>query len=411
MAAELARASGFRGSARMALFTLTAINLVNYLDRYLVAGIVDPLKGEFDVGDADIGLLTSVFLGVYMVAAPIFGVLARRGSRTIWLGFAILVWSIATIASGLATSFTQLLIARAVVGIGEAAYTAIGPALLSDHYQPVKRPVVLSIFYAAIPVGSALSYIVAGLVSEAWGWRAVFFAGGVPGLLLGTLCLFLVDPPRGQCDEGAPRSGTSTTSLISSVRALWNNAAFLVTTAGYAAFTFAFGALAVWMPNYLESTRGWTRADSTVTFGIVLVCSGIVGTLGGGLLVRRFGSGRRASLALCALFLLIAAPAAAVSLYSTQAWLVITALAIASTFSFATQGPVNAVIVNAVDAQLRPLAVGLSVLTIHLFGDVPSPWLVGVISDSGAGMERAMSLIPLAMVVALLIWAIGVRKK
>ncbi len=404
-------------SARLALITLTAINLLNYLDRYLIAGIVVPLKDALGATDADIGLLTSIFLLVYMAASPVFGILARRMSRTLILAAGILIWSVATMGSGLVNTLTQLFIMRAIVGIGEAAYTTVGPALLVDHYSPSRRPVALSIFYAAIPVGSALSYIASGLIVNAWGWREVFLAGGVPGIALAIVCLKLKDPPHGQSDdvvEANTNAATHTTSnarmlnnIKSMVKPLLASRNFVLATAGYVAFTFAFGALAVWMPYYLQSVRGWSVASSTTTFGIVLVTTGFVGTIAGGSIAKRLGGGSEACLKLCGICMAIAVPSSIVALYCTADWQVIVGLALASAFSFATQGPVNAVILNAVSAQLRPFAIGASVLLIHLFGDVPSPWLVGIISDSGIGMSTAMGLIPIAMAISAAIWFVA----
>lgn len=400
-------------SARIALVTLTAINLLNYLDRYLIAGIVVPLQNALGATTEDIGLLTSVFLLVYMVAAPIFGVLARRMSRTLILAAGILIWSLATIGSGLVNTLTQLFIMRAIVGIGEAAYTTVGPALLADHYPPARRPMALSIFYTAIPVGSALSYIASGLIVDAWGWREVFLAGGVPGIALAIVCLKLKDPPRGQSDEPAPvdENAKASATMMKNIKSIMKSRDFVFATAGYIAFTFAFGALAIWMPYYLQSVRGWTVASSTTTFGIILVASGFIGTLAGGAVAKRLGGGSAACMKLCGLCMAVAVPSSIIALYCTDDWLIILGLAVASTFSFATQGPVNVVILTAVAAHLRPFAIGSSVLLIHLFGDVPSPWLVGKIADSDAGMPTAMGLIPIAMAISAAIWFLGGRRR
>ncbi len=397
-------------SARIALITLTAINLLNYLDRYLIAGIVVPLKAALGANDADIGLLTSVFLLVYMVASPIFGILARRRSRTLILAAGILIWSLATIGSGLVNTLTQLFIMRAIVGIGEAAYTTVGPAMLVDHYSPTRRPLALSIFYAAIPVGSALSYIASGLIVDAWGWREVFLAGGVPGIALAIVCLKLKDPPLGQSDLA---TGTNTNVMMhasiagnvsSNIKTVIKSREFVSSTAGYIAFTFAFGALAVWMPYYLQVARGWSVASSTTTFGIVLVASGFVGTIAGGAIAKRLGGGSASCLQLCGICMAVAAPTSVIALYCHDDWLIILGLTISSAFSFATQGPVNAVILNSVSALLRPFAIGTSVLLIHLLGDVPSPWLIGKIFDSAMGMKVGMSLIPITMMLSAAIW-------
>ncbi len=408
-------------SARIALVTLTAINLLNYLDRYLVAGIVAPLKEHFDASDSDIGLLTSVFLLVYLIASPIFGILARRSSRTLLIAGGVMVWSLATIGSGLANTLTQLLIARGIVGIGEAAYSTIGPAILADHYPPTRRPIALSIFYAAIPIGSALSYIASGMISENWGWRAVFLAGGVPGIALAIMCMRLNDPPHGQYEPRGQHDGSvahlvtarSAASIWNSIRALRKSRDYAFATAGYIAFTFAFGALAVWFPYYMQSVRGWSLGSATLTFGIVLVATGFVGTIGGGWIASRLAGGSTGHLRLCAICMAVACPASILALYCTADWLILAGLAVASTFSFATQGPVNTVIINAVDATLRPFAIGTSVLLIHLFGDVPSPWIIGKISDSlhaaegDAGMIVALALIPVAMALSAAIWFWG----
>ncbi len=406
-------------SARIALITLTAINLLNYLDRYLIAGIVAPLKEHFGARDADIGLLTSVFLLVYMCASPVFGLLARTMSRTMLLGTGVIIWSIATIGSGLVNTLTQLLIARALVGVGEAAYATVGPALLADHYRPAKRAAMLSIFYAAIPVGTALSYIASGLISGVWGWRAVFLAGGIPGMFLGVLCVWLRDPPRGQFDDAPPTARStdaraSAARLRESIAFLWRSRDFLVATSGYALFTFAFGALAVWMPYFLQSVRGWSEGASTTLFGIVIVSTGFAGTLGGGFIAKRLGGESHTSMRICTICMLIAAPAAFVALVSTTDWIIVAALIVSSTFSFATQGPVNAVIINSVGSSLRALAIGASVLVIHLLGDVPSPWIVGTISQStsasGGGLGLGLTVVPAAMLLAAVAWSFGWRR-
>ncbi len=404
-------------SARTALITLTAINLLNYLDRYLVAGIVAPLKEEFGASDSDIGLLTSAFLVVYMIASPVFGLLARRTSRTLLLGVGVFIWSIATMGSGVVSTLTQLLVARAVVGVGEAAFATVGPALLADHFRPAKRAAVLSVFYAAIPIGTALSFVASGMISASYGWRAVFLAGGIPGIFLGLLCLFLKDPTRGQYDDltqskSPPTAVPSARQMRETFAFLWNSREFTIATGGYILFTFAFGALAVWMPYFLQSVRGWSATSATTAFGIVIIASGLVGTLGGGWIAKRLGGESHTSLRLCAICMVVAAPASALALFATTDWVILVGLVIASTFSMATQGPVNAVIINSVGATLRAFAIGASVLLIHLLGDVPSPWLVGKISESlpQDGLTAGMSIIPVAMILSAIVWSLGSRK-
>ena len=398
-----APASRFLHGATGTLTLLTALNLLNYLDRYLLAGIVAPLQQSLGATQTEIGLLTSAFLLVYMVAAPAFGLAARRASRPPLLAAGIFVWSAATLASGFGHSLLQLLLLRALVGIGEAAYSTLGPALIAGHYKPQRRASALSIFYAAIPIGTALSYIASGMLSQHWGWRSVFIAGGVPGLLLAILCLRLREPPPSEGDD-ANEVRVTPGQRAAALRTVFGSADFRAATIGLTAFTFAFGALAVWMPHYLTTVRGWSAVDASASFGIIIVAAGLVGTLGGGAAARALGGGSRACLMLCGICMLAATPLTAAALYCTDTVLVMTVLFLAATFAFASQGPVNAVLVNAVPADLRAFAVGANVLAIHAFGDVPSPVIVGRIADSAWGWEWAMALIPGAMLLSALAW-------
>src|SRR5947208_16342271 len=196
-------------TARFGLAVLTLINLFNYLDRWIVAALAESMKhSELHLSDTQLGLLMTGFLVVYMLAAPVFGVLGDRRSRPRLLGLGVGIWSIATALGGLASSYVGLFAARAAVGIGEAAYGTISPALLADYFPRKRRGRVLAIFFAAIPIGSALGYIVGGLVDHYYGWRQAFFVAGIPGLVLALLVLRLYDPPRGAQDSAdeAPRS-------------------------------------------------------------------------------------------------------------------------------------------------------------------------------------------------------------
>ncbi len=197
------------------LLVLTLINLLNYLDRFVPSAVLPQLKASGIVRtDFELGILAPSFIVVYMLAAPVFGHLGDRFSRTRLVAIGVALWSLATVGSGLARSYLQLFASRAAVGIGESAYVTISPALLADYYPPDRRGRIFAIFFMAIPVGAALGYVVGGLVSQSWGWRAAFFVAGLPGLLLALWVLRLPDPPRGIQDVGqaeplhaAPRPG------------------------------------------------------------------------------------------------------------------------------------------------------------------------------------------------------------
>ncbi len=249
----MAREKSLAGTA---LAVLTLINLFNYLDRWIVAALAESMKhSELQLSDTELGSLMTGFIVVYMLAAPVFGSLGDTRSRTRLIGLGVALWSVATALAGFARSYASLFAARAAVGIGEAAYGTISPALLADYFPRERRGRVFAIFFAAIPIGSALGYVVGGLVDHYFGWRPAFFVAGVPGIVLAALALRLYEPPRGAHDAvGAPTPSGPAVSLGGAARAaygaLLRNRPYVLTVLGYAAYTFAIGALAFWTPSF-----------------------------------------------------------------------------------------------------------------------------------------------------------------
>src|ERR1700684_1357414 len=185
-------------SAGVALGVLAFINLFNYLDRYLVSALVESLKhSELHLTDTQAGSLMSGFLIVFALVAPVFGALGDRMSRPRLIAFGVACWSVATALSGFAWNFASLFVARASVGVGEAGYVTIGPSLLSDYFSRNQRGRVMAIFFCAIPVGSALGYVVGGLMDVHFGWRVAFFVAGVSGLALPVLFPWMGGSPGG----------------------------------------------------------------------------------------------------------------------------------------------------------------------------------------------------------------------
>jgi MFS family permease len=395
--------------ARLTLAVLTAINLLNYLDRYVVPPLAPHLKEAMSLSDAQLGWLVPAFMVVYMVTAPVFGAWGDRGSRTRPIAIGVFVWSLATMLSGLARSYPQLLAGRAVVGIGEAACVAIAPALLADFFAADRRGRVLSVLNMAIPVGSALGYIVGGQVGHHFGWRAAFFVAGLPGLLLALAVLRLPDPPRGSQDSSAaaPASGTPSAPLRGAIAvylSLLRRGPYMLILLGYAAYTFALGGLAFWMPVFLERVRGVPELTATTGFGLIVVVTGFVGTFAGGWLGDYFlKSSRQAYMWFSGAVTLLAAPVALLALTAPAPQLYYPAIVAAQLLLFMSTGPVNAAIVNIVSPFERASAMALSVFTIHLLGDVPSPVLIGQLSDMSS-LGRAVLVVPLAIAVGGVIW-------
>ncbi len=405
-----------RRAAYWALGLLTAINLLNYLDRYVIAPLGTDLKRDMALSDTQLGWLIPAFILVYMAAAPLFGVWGDRGSRTRPIALGIGIWSVATVLSGVAHGYPHLLAARALVGIGEAAIVAIAPALLGDLFAPRLRARVFALFNMAIPVGAALGYVVGGQVGQHFGWRAAFFVAGVPGAALALASLWLPDPPRG-IQDGQLRAPVAAVGSVAIYRELLRRGPYMVLVLGYAAYTFALGGLAYWMPIFLERVRQVPKDSAATDFGLIVLGTGVVGTMAGGWLadyLRRYSA--QAYLWFSGFVTLLAAPVAVLALGAAARSVYFPAIVVAELLLFMSTGPVNAALVNVVSPLERASAAALTMVVIHLLGDVPSPILIGTISDhlaqrlgDAAALGHAVLIVPAAIGLAGLIWLAAAR--
>lgn len=380
-------------NSRRLLILLASINMLNYLDRMVVPAVSVQLGQAFTLSNAQIGSLTSVFLVVYMLASPVFGVLGDRYSRPRLVAFGIALWSLATAAGAFTTGYTSLLVTRALVGIGEAAYVTLGPAMLSDLYPEKERARVFTWFFLAIPVGSALGYALSGLISVHFGWRAAFLIAGVPGLYFAWRMTRVPDPERGAMDEGPdPGAGMSFGVRL---KVILTNRIWIAATVSYMAYTFAMGALSAWSPALMQLRYGVDESKAGMIFGALAVLMGILGTFAGGkatdVLQKRWIN---AGLWISALTLLGAAPAVLLALGASGLGAAVGLYALGMLLLFINTSPVNAVIVSCLPASVRASGVALNVLFIHMLGDALSPWWVGQRADalSGRGMDPGEAL-------------------
>lgn len=410
-----AEAAGSR-TGILALAILAGINLLNYLDRYVVSALLPDLKGApLHLSDFQCGTLMSGFLIVYMLAAPLFGRLGDRGSRPRPIAIGVFLWSLATGISGLARNYAQLLAARAIVGIGEAAYGTIAPSLLADFFARRTRGRAFAVFNMAIPVGAALGYIVGGVVRQHFGWRAAFYVAGVPGIILALWILRLPDPPRGAQEEAeaTERSATGTRDVQAGPWAVYlrlmRQAPYMITVLGYAAYTFALGGLAFWMPTFLERVRGIPAVQASAGFGEIVVVTGFVGTFVGGWLGDYWlRYSKQAYLWMSGWVTLLGVPAVYVALAAGTPAVFYPALIVAELLLFMSTGPINTAIVNLVSPMERASAVALSILTIHLLGDVLSPSIIGALSDVSS-LGAAVMVVPAAVAICGVLWLVAAR--
>jgi MFS family permease len=420
----------------MALLLLLAINLFNYIDRQVLAavvpeirkelfapksgaaapedrslamGLVNWLKDAFGLGDnALIGSLQLAFIFSYMLFAPIFSVLADRYSRWLLVGIGVLLWSLASGASGLATTFGMLFLTRCFVGIGEGGYGPVAPTMISDLYPVKVRGSVMAWFYMAIPVGGALGYVLGGMVADSplrWPWA--FYLVVPPGLLLGLWCFFMREPPRGLADAATtpPRAAGWKDYAV-----LLKTPSFVLDTLGMAAMTFAIGGIAFWMPDYIvEKCQGQMGLGTvSLIFGAIVVVSGLAATLLGGMAGDWLRPRYPGSYFLVSgLAMLVGFPLVLLITVTPfpLAWLWV----FGGVFClFFNTGPTNTILANVTHPAIRATGFAVNIMVIHLLGDAVSPLIMGAIKDRH-DMDTAIRAVAGVILLGGLLWLWGTR--
>jgi MFS family permease len=360
---------------RTALILLTALNLLNYIDRSVLFAVQPLVQAEFHLTNAQLGYLYSAFVVVYMVAAPCTGPLADRYSRKVIIAIGAFLWSGLTLLTAVTHSYQALLIRHTLVGIGEASFVTIAPTFVADLFPEEKRGRILGVFYLAIPVGTALGYVLGGNLGARFGWRFPFYVAAIPGFLLALMMIFIPEPPRGQFDS------VKETSERGTIKGLTRNPAFWTATLGMAMMTFALGGIQVWMPTFLSTMRGYSLKAANQLFGGIIVLDGTLASLAGGWLGDRFLRRTKGSYYMVsAISMALGVPVMIIALFA-RGRAMVPGILIAAFLLLLNTAPLNAALINSVGAHIRATAIAINIFIIHLLGDVPSPTLMGWIAD------------------------------
>lgn len=368
---------------------IVGINFLNYLDRYTLPAVLEPLGTELLLSDEQRGFLGSVFLLSYMIAAPIFGILGDRFRRPRVIALGVVVWSLATLSSAFVQSFHQLVMLRAFVGVGEAAYYGLGVAMLCDIVPERERPSKLTFFFLAIPLGSAIGFGLAGTLAQVLGWRAAFLIAGLPGLIISAFMWFVRDPERGANDSFADEAAGG--GFWQKMTILFTNRFWLVATICYALYSFSMGALTHWGASFMERAHGLLTSTSGLVLGGITALAGIAGTFTGGWIVQRWQERiRNIDIYFSAITLLLGAAGILLFLNVGSANLAIPALFVSMTLLFMNTTPVNNITVTPLPASIRAWGASVNVFLIHAFGDAVSPSAVGFLSDKWGSTGDAL---------------------
>lgn len=386
---------------KLELALFTAINLLNYLDRYLVAAVLPLIMGEMALTNEEGGRLVAAFVFGYFLFSPIFGYLGDRFNRPKLMALGVVVWSLATIGTGLADGFALFFAVRILVGIGEASFSTIAPGFLKDRIgDPIKLNSALAIFFAAIPVGAALGYVVGGEVASRLNWQSAFFVGGVPGLLLALFLLSFADT-RGGPAAAAP-SGVGIGAVLA-------RPVLRYAIGGYVLNTFALTGLAAFVTKY-GVDLGFDIAEINRAFGLILVLSGILGTVGGGklasYLANRSGETNATLFRFIGVSAIVGAPAmwCAFLVGDKTAFLVL--CFVAELLVFAATAPVNSLIVVNAPVRGETITQGVTIFCLNLFGSLLAPVAVGFLADY-TSLSLAMQGASVVMLLSGVVWLRG----
>jgi predicted MFS family arabinose efflux permease len=398
------------------LAILFFINFLNYTDRYILSAVLGPVSGDLGLSFKQQGWLATAFTLGYMLSAPVIGNLADRFSRPRLVAACCFLWSLATAGSGLAVGYKSMLLARVLIGIGEAGYLAIGPTLIADAFPKQARGKAMSVFYTGVPIGSACGYVLGGFLphlhlseSLGLGWRGTFFAVALPGIAAAAAAWFLMDPPRGQMDLDVldhgliPRKGTIWEQL-----ALFRNRTYLLAAVALTGIAFATVPLLHWMPQFFEEVKGVAQKNANVMIGATLILPGILGTLLGG------WSGDRLAKRTPAGYLLVAAgglTGGVVCLWAAirlpTAGLYLPALFLGVMCFMACTPTLNATIANISAPNARAMAYATVIFCMHALGDTISPPIFGGVIDR-SGLARAYLWMPAPLLASAAACVLGV---
>jgi len=427
------------------LVVFCGIQLVTYLDRGVIAsnGVNGAMgtegkpgggiQGDFQLDNFQDGLLPAIFMVGLLVASPIFASLSQTHNQMWLISIGLSIWFVATLSCGLSTGFKSIAFARAFVGVGEASFVSLAAPFIDDVAPAGQKTTWLAIFYLGIPTGVALGYIYGGLVSAALGWRAAFFTESflmIPFIVLASLAPKSVhlrgtdtveckengsniqrqeetqeSPPTlaGRCLLQAKKVQWHAKTIWKDSKVVLSHKVYSLLLVGYVFNTALIGALAYWGPKagravYPVAFEVPSHAD--VVFGMITVFTGIVGTLSGGLWVDFFGSSLQACLLMTTVAIAIGFLFLAAAFTVTHLGTMLSCFFFGELFIFSTGAPVNAAAMWSVPQGLRPFSMALSVVAIHLFGDVPSPPLLGLLEDALEGMYPPAIAVRITMVVA-----------
>ncbi|KAI5661277.1 hypothetical protein M9H77_20600 [Catharanthus roseus] len=442
------------------LFIFCVINLINYVDRGAIASngvngsrrtctksgtcsAGSGIQGDFNLNNFEDGIISSAFMVGLLIASPIFASLAKSVNPFRLIGVGLTVWTIATAGCGFSFDFWSIAVCRMFVGVGEASFISLAAPFIDDNAPVAQKTAWLGIFYMCIPSGVALGYVYGGLVGGNFNWRYAFWGEAI--LMLPFAVLGFVMKPlqlKGFAQGGSNKGLTAVDTLavedqvaeasteelvekhaktsrsrtginlnqltrfLRDMKLLLLEKVYVVNVLGYIAYNFVIGAYSYWGPKAGYNIYHMKNAD--MTFGGITIVCGILGTVAGGYVLDLMTSTISNAFKLLSIATFFGGIFCFAAFCFKSLYVFIALFAIGELLVFATQGPVNFVCLHCVKPSLRPLSIAMSTVAIHIFGDVPSSPLVGVLQDQVNNWRTTALVLTSVLFLAAIIWFIGI---
>lgn len=388
---------------RYALAVIFFANFLSYLDRQVVATMEKELtkpraEGGIGITATEFGYIGSAFTVGYMVFAPVVGFLIARHRRPLIFAGCIIVWSLATVGSGLAPNKWVLYVTRFFIGVGEAGCLVIGPTLLSDYFPKGVRGRVLSIFFLALPLGGASGYLLGAFLTKHFGWHAAFFAAGAPGFLVATLIWKLIDPtPTGEpiTPQHPQVEGIKPYFDLLKNRTLL----FIILAQAFAVmFLQPFMHFGI---NFFEDERGFSKEKATLSLASIALVAGALGNATSGFIGDQMAKRSRGAYALLAgVAFGIGTPFMVAGFTLQNMAIVLPSLGFGAFCYFLCMPAVNTQIANSVGPEKRAMAYALAVFILHCLGDTAALPVFGRVSEIVGSKEAAYKIFSFSLLVA-----------
>lgn len=393
-------------STRSTILLLSLLNLVNYIDRFSLAASLSHIQTELQLTSLQSGALMSAFVLPYLFAAIVFGLWANQKNRLNILKFGGIAWGAATIACAFVSGYEPLLIMRSLLGVGEAAFASVAPALLYELASDDERGRKMAFFSAGLPLGLAGGYMGGGWLTEHFGWRTSFVSVGVPALILTAFVFALKDPAKTKISSSGISAKEKVLKLLTSRN-------FVFALLGYTAYTFVAGGVAYWMPLYTEKAFLVNTAQANAIFGGAAIGFGLIGNFVGGwgadLWQKKSGHGH---LKICLLSMLLATIPYYFVFNSGNVTEYIIWVGVTQFFLFLPTGPINVVILMEAGPAAASFAMSASIFVTHLLGDALSPPFIGWVTDRTGELRLGMLYcLPVLLLGALLFSAPLIKPK